>query len=356
MKERGILAMEEERTLYVGMDIRENKIHLCAYPPGSREIKMILEDFPLELAMEEGKKKFQKPLLFLKEAFPNDFIKSLAVSVETPSREVVEGLRQAFSKLGIEKDRLRIESHDQSFLSYVLRRKHQLWTGETGLLDGSNGKVIFRTLSLDRRVRPLVAGVLKEELALGKREALLAAVKPEIGTLYFTGSGFAGKEKESLIQQLCHGRRGFLGENLYCEGACISARRRMEPDLMEAFLFLEEDSLGCDISIPVYHDARNCEAVLAGATERWYEAGESICLLLDEEEEIPLKLSYALQGEEKVHVLALEGLWQRQPRMTKVLVKLMFEDKNTCLVTVKDLGFGEFCASSQRVWEKTITV
>lgn len=396
----------EEKTIYAGMDIRENQIQLCAYPPGGSEIQTILENFPLAIAIEEDKKEWiygekalekkaekaavvisdflellknteelhiygvrftpedllskiiKKALLQLKREFPNDLIKNLVVSIEEPGKKVTEKLERAFLKLGIDRDRLRIESHGQSFLCYALSRKRELWTGEVGLLDGSDGSIVYRRISLDRRKRPMIAGVAKKVLPeeAWEKESLMAEIKPEIGTLYLTGSFFEGEEKEAFIRSLCRGRRGFLGENLYCEGACVSAKRQMEPEVMEAFLFLEEESIKCDIIIPVYHNAMDCQAVLTKASALWYEAEGSACLILDEEEEIPVKICYVLTGEEKVHILTLDGLWKRPERMTKVLVKTIFTERNTCIVTVKDLGFGEFCPSSQRIWEKVITI
>ena len=46
----------EKRTIYAGMDLRENKIQLCAYPPNGNDIVMIIEDYPLMIAIEEDKK------------------------------------------------------------------------------------------------------------------------------------------------------------------------------------------------------------------------------------------------------------------------------------------------------------
>lgn len=393
----------EERTLYVGMDIRENKIQLCAYPPQGKEIQIILEDFPLAIGIEEKKKEWQfgrealetgqkegailitdflerlcegreiqiygvefqpelllskilkKALLSLKQEFPNDFIKKITLSLENPVKEVTQRLERAFLKLGIDKDRLRIESHGKSFLYYALSRKRELWTGGIVLLDKTKEELLFRRISLDKRKLPMIAGVIKEVLA-GEEEELFEWIKPEITTLYLTGSQFNQEEARPLVQKLCQGRRGFLGESVYCQGACVSGRQEDEPEIMERFLMLEEESIQCDISIPVYHNAKSCQAILASASEVWQEAGKSACLILDEEEEIPIKVTRVLTGEEKVHIIALEGLWKRQPRMTKVLIKISFMDKKTCIITVKDLGFGQFCPSSQRIWEKTITV
>lgn len=393
----------EERTIYAGMDLRENKIQLCAYLPQSNEIKMILEDFPLLIAIEEDKKEWifgeralekreqkdcvvisgflellesteeitiygvkfsvedllskiiKKALLSLKSEFPNDLIRRITVSVEELSPKAEEKLKRAFLKLGIDEDRLQIESHGHSFLCYALSQKKELWTGEVGLLDGSDGKILFRRILLDRKRRPMIAGVSREKLAEPvEKETLLQKVKPEIGTLYLTGSGFSGEEKLNLVHQLCRGRRGFLGENLYCEGACISAKSQDNPELMECFLFLEEDSIQCEISIPVYHDGKECRAYLAKASEKWQDVKKNACLVLEEEEEIPITVSYLLSGEEKTYIIALDGMWKRPLRMTKVSLRLMFTDKKTCIVRVKDLGFGEFFPSSERIWEKTI--
>lgn len=396
----------EERTIYAGMDIRENRIQMCAYPPEGGEIKMLLEDYPLVIAIEEEKKEWlygetalekrgessavvisdflellknteelqifgvrfapeellakviKKALLALKREFPNDLIKRITVSIEEPEKKVTERLTRAFLKLGIDEDRLRVESHGQSFLCYALSRKRELWTGEVGLLDGSSEGVIYRRISLDRKKRPMIAGVTKMTLPGEEvqREALLELIKPEIGTLYLTGTYFGGEEKELLVRSLCRGRRGFLGENLYCVGACVSSRRQTEPDIMESFLFLEEESTKCEISIPVYHDAADCRAVLIKASDLWYEAEGSACLILDGEEEIPVKVLDVLSGVEKVYLLALDGLWRRPKRMTKALIKAAFTEPDTCIITVKDLGFGEFSPSSRRIWEKTITI
>ena len=388
------------------MDLRENKIQLCAYPPNGNDIVMIIEDYPLMIAIEEDKKEWifgtqalvknemqegiviseflklletteelriygvkfsvedllakimKKALMFLKKEYPNDLIRSLVVTVEEPSQKLTERLCRTFLKLGIDEDRLRIESHAQSFLCYALSQKRELWTGEVGLLDSSSGGVKLQRILLDRKKLPMVAGVQKELVTEKgiEREALLAAVRSEIGTLYFTGTGFSGEEKLGLVKELCRGRRGFLGENLYCQGAAISAKRQDVPELMEPFLFLDENSIKCDISIQVYHNGKECRAVLAKATEKWYDVSKQACLILDEEEEIPITITNLLTGEEKTYIIVLEGLWKRQSRMTKALVRLLFTDKNTCIVTVKDMGFGEFCPSSQRIWEKIITV
>lgn len=393
----------EERTIYAGMDLRENKIQLCVYPPKGNEIKMILEDFPLLLAIEEERKEWifgekalkkkeqeeaivisgflklletekeltiygvrftveellakvlKKALLFLKSEFPNDLIRRLTVSVEKPSRKVEEGLKRAFLKLGIDEDRLQIESHEHSFLCYALSRKQELWAGPVGLLDGSDGQIRFRQILLDRKCQPMAAAVSTERVSeAAEKEELLRVIKPETGTLYLTGTAFAGEEKLVLIQELCKGRRGFLGENLYCEGACVSAKRQEDPGIMENFLLLEEDSIRCDISIPVSYGGKECRAYLARASEKWQSVKRAACLILDEEEEIPITVSYLPDGEERTCIIALEGMWKRQLRMTKVSLQLTFADKKTCIIRVKDLGFGEFCPSSQRIWEKTM--
>ncbi len=393
----------EERTLYVGMDVRENKIQLCVYPPKGGEIQTILEDFPLAIAIREDKKDWlyeqaalqckaekdsvfitdfpellrkkekvvifgvsfspeellskilKKALILMKKEYPDDLIKKLVVSLETMDALVIEGFEKAFLRLGIEKDRLRMESHGQSFLCYALSRKRELWLNEIGLFDCDKTTCIFRKICLDRRKKPMIAGVSKEIISFSE-ETLSEALETEISTLYFTGSGFCREEQVALVQRLCRGRICFLVDNLYCNGACISARREYEPECMENFLFLEEDSVKCEVTLPVYHDAKECMAVLIGADELWYQTGQSVCLILDEEEEIPLHINHVLTGEEKVYIISLDGLIKRPERMTKILVKVRFLEQNCLVVTVKDLGFGEFFPSSERIWEKTISI
>ena len=42
--------------------------------------------------------------------------------------------------------------------------------------------------------------------------------------------------------------------------------------------------------------------------------------------------------------------------MTRFTLRLRFADASHCIVTLKDDGFGEFCPSSNRIWERYLSL
>ncbi len=96
--------------------------------------------------------------------------------------------------------------------------------------------------------------------------------------------------------------------------------------------------------------------MLAKAGSRWKEVDASIDVIPDDEEEIQIIARNVLLHEAKAHILSLNGFTGRENRMTRFTVRIRFAGKDTCIVTLKDNGFGEFCPSTNRVWERYIDI
>ena len=109
-----------------------------------------------------------------------------------------------------------------------------------------------------------------------------------------------------------------------------------------------------NISIRVYKDAKQEEIMLANAGTAWYEIDKSIDFIPDDEDEIQLTTQNVMKREKKAHLLSLVGIAGRENRMTRFTIRIRFADVKTCIVTLKDNGFGEYVPSSNRIWERTI--
>ena len=178
--------------------------------------------------------------------------------------------------------------------------------------------------------------------------------KKMVTTIYVTGKGFEKAWATEALRKLCNGRRVFRGQNLFTKGACYAARALTEEEKLKEFIFLHDDMLTSDISITTYHDAKIHDVVLARAGTLWSDIDASIDIIPDNEDEIQITDRNILSRETRAHILSLSGFAARENKMTRFTVRIRFADRNTCIVTLKDNGFGEFSPSTNRIWERYI--
>lgn len=313
---------------------------------------------------------FVKILSCLKEYYPNETILKLVVTVPEKNENLQKAILSAMKKIGIGEDRLVIQQHKQSYMYYALSQKQELWMNDIGLFEFGREGMFYSQIHIDRRTSPFIVGVKQKDLSdilnwdmmehdssFNMEYAFINLAntqlhKQMVTTIYVTGEGFQGEWADTALKQLCSGRRVFRGQNLFTKGACYAARELSGQGQMEDFLFLDEDMIFSNITMRVYHDAKMQELTLANAGTPWREIDVSVDIIPDNEEEIQLTVQNVLRHETKVHLLSLQGFADRPDRMTRFTVRIRFADASHCIVTLKDNGFGEFCPSSNRIWER----
>jgi len=315
-----------------------------------------------------------KELSLLKEYYPNDTIKKLVISLEDRDSKAMPIIKDACGELGIMEDRLVVQSHKQSYMYYAVSQPKELWINNVGMFEYNTGGLSYSQISIDRKNVPYIVGVDKKDLSDVMPYSILlenddirikysfinvantALHKQMVTTIYVTGTGFEGKWASDALKELCAGRRVFRGQNLFTKGACYAAREFADKGKLEGFIFLDEDMITSDILIRTYHNAEFGEVALATAGSRWNEVDSSIDVIPDDEEEIQIITRNVLLHEAKAHILSLSGFTGRENKMTRFTVRIRFASKNTCIVTLKDNGFGEFCPSTNRIWERYIDI
>jgi hypothetical protein len=316
---------------------------------------------------------FRKSLSLLKIKYPNEMIDKIVITVEKLDKDVIKGIYKALEGLLIKKDRVSIISHEGSLAHYTLNQHKELYMNDVGLFDFTKSGLFYYQLSIDRRHHPHPVTIVKKDCSdmltlemvtgqayknclkyLFQNIANSILHKQIISTLFFTGIGFEGDWADEIMKSLGVGRRIFKGQNLYAKGACYAARTYTEPDRMKDFIIVTDEMITSSVSILAYYDAKVSEILIAKAATPWYNISEKFYLILDEKEEIEVFFKDMKRKEPICHVINLEGLPKRPKKMTKVLMKFEFVDKNTCVITVKDDGFGDFYPSTNRVWEKTM--
>ncbi len=318
-------------------------------------------------------KYFRRTLILIKQYFPTEPVTKLVVTIRDTKPALLEGIYAALSRLGLERDRVTILSHAGAYLYYALNQERSLWMNDVGLFEFHEEGFFYYRIRLNRRTKPMVAGLEKVDYThtlsyskLKEKEnnaAYLlenvtgtALYKQLVTTLYFTGTGFEGGWAEAVIKSLCNGRRAFVGQNLFVSGACYAAKEFAGDRTLSDFILLDDDMLTGSVGLRVYCDTKYQELPLAEVGEKWYEVDKSVEVIPEGEPELELILKNLFSREsirEKIH---LTNLPQRPDRMTRLQITFTCKDRSTGVITVSDLGFGELYPETGKVMEFTIEI
>lgn len=315
---------------------------------------------------------FRKCFLLLKKRYPIQNIAQIIVTVREPSLWFLKGIYNALELLDITKERVAVMSHIQCYGYYIIHQKKELWRNDVGIFDFSSEGLIYSQITMNRRMLPIVIETKTQEyshkleyrmtqdldgeqLNFKLEEVVKTALNKQIiSTLYFTGKGFSGDWADETIERLCGNRRIFKGQNIYAAGACYAAKERIDIQVQEEFLFLCEGMIAWDITIQVYSDAMMKDRYLTKAGIPWYESQTRLDVILDDIETISIKIRDIIRGEEWIEQLQLQGIGDHNNKTDKISIETRFIEPRICVITVRDLGFGELFPSSCRIWEKVL--
>ncbi|MDO5294330.1 MAG: DUF5716 family protein [bacterium] len=315
----------------------------------------------------------RKVLLLLKREFPTKSIKRLVVTIRNLDLVLIDNIYDALENLGIRKDRVHVISHEQSYLNYALSRKKELWMNDIGLFEINEKGLMYYQISMDRRAEPMLVGIttkdytdkLSYEMVQRRSEGLQYIFKniyssvlhkQIISTIYLTGPGFSEEWLGPCINDLCAGRRVFIGQNLYCFGACITARKEIKEDGMVQYAYLSNEALPYSVSMNLYTKGKMNEINLIATATPWYEVKRKFQVILDGETELQFIIRNAISHTTTTRIIALDGIEPKMNRSVRVEIRLECTRKHELIIDVKDVGFGEQFPGTNRIWETIITV
>jgi hypothetical protein len=315
------------------------------------------------LAVTLLEKFFRKSLVLIRNHFPTDPITKLVVTVSDAEPEFVGHIYEALFQLGLEKDRAFVISHAGAYLYYALSQDRALWSNDVGLFDFNKDGLNYYQVQINRRVKPMIAGLAKTDLTkelnpqvLLSKEINCAYLFENIAntvlhrqlvtTLYFTGEGFEGSWSEEVIKKLCVGRRGFVGQNLFTLGACYAAKELSGDTKLQDVLLLNDDMVTTSVAIRVYLDTKYIDLPLMEAGQIWYEVEKGIEVIPEGEPTLELTLKSIMSKDAVRQVLRLEKWTGKMDRTTRLRIDFSCESKDQAVIKVTDLGFGELFQST----------
>lgn len=330
--------------------------------------------YEVEFSKESIMEKFLKKLLLLVKNYYPFVVEQLVITVETKNSYLEEAIYGGLEKIGIGPDRAFLQTYEESYVTYALAQKKELWLQDIGLFDFNEKGLYYKQLSIDRSSSPMLVYVLKKDYTklLDKKRledetkerlsciflniANEAMHKQSISTVYVTGEGFLNSFAKDVLPKLCVGRRVFAGTNLYTRGACYKAMELGRIKEAENYIFMGEDVISYNILLPVYQSGKVESVVLSKFGTPWKKAENVVDVILDEEDEIQIVVNDPLKKEDKTFLISIEGLPNRPNKMTRLSIQIQFLSEHEFVITIKDLGFGTFYKTSNRIWEKSISL
>ncbi len=318
---------------------------------------------------------FRIVLTSLREKTGGRMIKGLTVCIKKEDEAAQPVIRAAFSQLGIDSDRLLIITHPESFVNYVISQNKDIWINDVGLFYMSMDALDYYRLTFGRKQSPVCVVTEKTNLSslvtgrmiangditnavVGFKDAISKVLtKQMVSALYFTGPGFESAWADDILKSLCNGRRIFRGQNLFVKGAGFKSRRQFSPgEDEEDFVYIAPDELKSSISLRAYKDGGYEEVVLADISTPYTKAGKDVEVIMDETNELDLIVHNVLKKDFVCAIMTLDNLEERNDRSVKVRITLQFVDRDTCMITVRDVGFGEIRETSYRIWEQILKI
>jgi hypothetical protein len=341
----------------------------------------IIVDKLVKLAKKDGtatlgdKKYEAKELLtqFLKEIldlpkreYANEEIRSLVISVRCLDAKVIEVLNDCTRALGIPEEHVKIISHAEAFVYYIMSQKKEVWSGAVGMFDLSEEGLRYYEMKVQRGLKKTSVLAEYEEMEEGFNLDILETVtgahladkiltscagrvmqKKLYSSIFLSGRGFENRDwANEFMKKIAVSRRLYLESALFATGAAYRAMDLVQEKSAYPFVCICDGRLKTTVSMSVSHKGQDTSVVLASAGDSWYERRAVLDVIPENQNYIEFVLTPVDVRKKKLVTIPLEGFPTRSDRTMKVRVLVTFIDGCTMDVRLKDQGFGELFPSS----------
>ena len=302
-------------------------------------------------------------------------IHSIMFTVDELDDRMVEVLTLAAANLGLKTTHIYLQSHTESFYSFMLHQPPELWTYQALACEHDGLRLKTYRMECNKRTTPIVVLIeeqiydtlvipedtedeetkqgayrLADERFLGILQKMCEG--RIISSVYLLGDGFRESWNTRSLQFLCHNRRVFQGSNLFSRGACYGLLEKLEPsEAGSRHIFLGKDKLKANIGMNVLRQGKESYYALLDAGENWYEVTKKCEFLLQGDREIAFVITPLTGKKIEMQKMPLGGSKSSAP-FTRYRLEMSMSAPETVRVKVSDLGFGELFASTDQVWEQ----
>ena len=282
----------------------------------------------------------------------------LVICLEKLSREVTELFASIAADLGLENEQLVLLDRRECFYYFVYHQNKELTVHDVCLFDYRKEDIWCCRLSRKQNTTPQLI-TLTEEVrrmdATGRDETFLRVLSDcfkgnIVSTSYLIGDGFDGNWMKQSVAFLCKGRRAFVGKNLYSKGACYAAAV-LDGQQEWNYVYLGDNEMKVNVCLKVYNRGTTEFLTLISAGDNWYDTVGECEVILDGSPEIDFWLQPPNSKAARIEKLEISDLPKRPPRTTRLRITAKPLSDLRVQIVIRDLGFGEFFKSSDKVWE-----
>ena len=267
--------------------------------------------------------------------------------------------------------RFLVLNHMEAFLHFVIRQEDGIWKNGSAVFDYTTEGLLYycmecrmaggrRLLLADYKdyseiIPPgFVAEGETERGALAFERLAGMALQQRTASLFVTGRGFEGEWVSDVLRLLSSGRRVFRGQNLYTQGACYAGAEVFRREQNVDFALLTPDQITVDVSLVAETGAGEDSVVLAEVGEAFEKVDARVDVLLDGTDKLSFRVLQA-GGTSPVHVRVAPKIADlRGDRTNRYQVRLGFAKRDVMVIQLKELGFGEFYGSENRIYEEIV--
>ncbi len=344
-----------ERKCLAGIDLGPASVSLSIYHEDKEE--MAEECFPFDTGDSQdyigaGMGLLEK-YMELNQIKWSDF-SAVFFAMQDPS---VESRERLTSLLPEEvKGEARIITRFRAFVEYVFHQERMIWDRNTLLMEYEGGSLRYILIDQIRRARQKAYRAVMKEVDL--EEYGIKSGDPEqdqkfskmmrhflvqnpANIIFLTGSGFEGNWMKKTLTYLCSGRRVFLGQNLYANGACLLGQNTIP--LMDDGMILMDgpEMVYHTIGIVSSEGGKPSYVPITSIGREWYNTRGFVDIILDKSKKIEFFYHNTWANEMEGAVCEIKNLPERPPKTTRMRVSVRFNSQNDGVILLKDLGFGK---------------
>ncbi len=300
-------------------------------------------------------------------------IKNILITVNEVNPDMIEGLTEVFIDLGYQRKDIKIISHSESFVYYVLNQNKDIWINQVYFLDFSREGFFVRRLNVMKGRQPHVADVKIEELSdkltiqmleetPETADSILADYMEEVlkkyvvSGVYLSGEGFYREGWDKTLSVLCRNRRVFKGNNLLVKGAAYGAKEFFHIPFLDQYLISCKGRTQVKIIMNVKHKERDSFITLSNIGDYWYQARSKAECIMEKPTEAVFEIQDIMNHRNETFKIDLTDFPDRPPKTTRIEVDFRYLSENKFEIEVKDLGFGELFASSGMSVKKEVVL
>lgn len=319
----------------------------------------------------------QKTLSYVQEKTEDHTLETIVFTIPEIESGWVDGITACTDLLEIPRENVKVISHSESFLHYLLNQPKSLWNGICGLFDITRAGFHYYEIRVQRECRPAVIetshtalpetfdlDLLKTKSGGKMADSIMASGAAKVmgnrmmSAIFLSGEGMAHCQEwaSDFLRYICNRRKVFYHHNLFARGALYYMHSILDSSSLFPYICVGEGRIPYEVTMDAVQFGVKKTILLNRAGTNWYEAGNRISFFPDGETSV--KLEARRMGDRKTIQLELplEGFPKRPPRTTRIEMEMKFTSETEMKVVLRDRGFGELFPETDYRVEKVFTL